>query len=479
MKLRSRLLASFAIVASACGATTFLLVNGTTETLFRSFVFSGDSGKAKIYAGILGDFYAQKRSWEGLQPFLSEIPTLVFAKLGEKTRGERGLTPATAHSFATISALLSDRIAVADSGGLIVADTSGKLLGTVHPAMHLERGLPIMFDFKRVGTVLVGSMVDPTFTGSSERYLLSIARSLALAIVVSMGVAVLLGIAFAARITGPLASLSAAARKIASGDLSVIVPVEGKDEIASLSESFNTMSGELRSLEEAKRRIIADSAHELRTPVTLIRGSLEAMLDGIYPTDEANLRSVYDETIRLSRLIDMLRELELIDSGELRLSLEEFDMDLALKKAASLFKAQAAEKGIGLSVADGQGGAPRIKADILRMDEVLYNLLANAIKYTPRGGRVALSSRSEGDSVQALVEDSGTGIPEAERERIFERFYRTDKSRAQDSGGRGLGLSIAYEIVKAHGGSIKVGESRLGGASFVVELAARRDERGR
>jgi len=229
------------------------------------------------------------------------------------------------------------------------------------------------------------------------------------------------------------------------------------------------MTEELRRLDDAKRRIIADSAHELRTPVTLVRGTLEAMLDGVFPMDEANLRSVYDETMRLSRLIDMLRELELIDSGELSLDIAEIELGPVLEKAANLFKRQAAEKGISLSV-EHPSRPPTVRADALRLDEVLYNLIANAIKYTPKGGSVSLSAGRNDGLASIRVDDSGPGIAEAERAMVFERFYRTDKSRAQDSGGRGLGLSIAQEIVKAHGGSIRVEGSRLGGSSFVVTL---------
>ncbi|HET7838952.1 MAG TPA: ATP-binding protein, partial [Rectinemataceae bacterium] len=297
-------------------------------------------------------------------------------------------------------------------------------------------------------------------------------RSLSIAILVSAGIAALFGIVLSIQITGPLAALDGAAKRIAAGDLSVTVQVRGEDEVASLSVSFNAMTGELKRLDEAKRRIIADSAHELRTPVTLIRGLLEGVIDGVFPLDMDMIRSVHDETLRLSRLIDMLHELELIDSGELRLSLDEMDLIPALEKAASLFGPSAGEKGICIEVGRGDPGGVRALVDVLRFDEVLYNLIGNAIKYSPRGGKVLCSARRAGASVLIAIEDSGPGIPGPEREKVFERFYRMDKSRAQDSGGRGLGLSIAYEIVKAHGGSIGIEDSPLGGASFVVSLPA-------
>jgi signal transduction histidine kinase len=476
MRLRGRLFLFFALVIAVGASTSFVLVRRATESQFRSFVYSGDAEKARVYAGILGDFYAEKKGWEGAQEFLAGIPELLLARLDERIHG----APAAGRSSppSAFSALLSDRIALADEKGQIVADTSRALLGSVHPAMHLARGAPVMVGFSRVGTVLVGSMVDSSFTGADRAFLGSIAGSLAWALAASTAIALVLGFAFSARVTRPIAALGSALRKVASGDLAMALPVEGRDEVGELSASFNSMAAELRRLEEEKRRIIADSAHELRTPVTLIRLSIEAMLDGVMPADEAGLRGVHEETLRLSRLIDMLRELELIDSGRLELSLEDLDLAEALRGAAALFKAAASEKGLSLAVlapaspALPDARAPRVRADPLRLGEVLYNLLSNAVKYTPRGGRIELSAEASDGMALVKVEDSGPGIPSAERELVFERFYRMDKSRAQDSGGRGLGLAIAAEIAKAHGGRIELGSSRLGGASFVLSIPA-------
>jgi signal transduction histidine kinase len=476
MTIKRRLLLFFAIVALSAGAATFALIRGATEAEFRSFVFSGDAEKAGIYAGILGDYYAGRAGWEGLQEFLSDMPTFVHSEPDDRVGGGQAAAGAGRPASA-LRALPADRIAVADSGGRIVADNSGKLIGTVHPAGHLSLGIPVVSGGRRVGTVLVGSMIDSTFTGEDERFLDRVMRSTAFAVLASMALAVLLGLALSGRITRPLAILERAAGRIAGGDFSAAVPVSGRDEISSLSASFNVMAAELRRLDDAKRRIIADSAHELRTPVTLVRGNLEAMLDGVFPVDEAGLRGVYDETMRLSRLIDMLRELELIDSGGMRLDISRVELGPALEKAASLFKSQAEDKDIALSL-DLPAPAPAVMADALRLDEVLYNLIGNAIKYAPRRGSVSVSARGGEDAATIRVDDSGPGISEAERDKVFERFYRTDKSRAQDSGGRGLGLSIAQEIVMAHGGSIRVEGSALGGSSFIVTLPSAEEAEG-
>ena len=364
---------------------------------------------------------------------------------------------------------------MADINGIIVADTSGELLRTVHPPKHLAHGVPIMVNSERKGTVLVGSMVDSSLTGMSERFLGSITEALIWAVALSAGLALVLGMILSAQVTRPVTMLTRAARSVAAGNLSTVVETTkkngAKDEIAELAQSFNAMTEELKRLEEAKKQIIADSAHELRTPLTLIQGTIEAMIDGVYPLDVPTLESVHEETVRLSHLIDMLRELDVIQSGKLSLNLESIDGMELLRRTATLFAASAKGKNISLTVEESSA-SPSINADYLRIGEVVYNLVSNAIKYTPAEGKVRL--RAEDDRklglVHFYVDDSGPGIPADERERIFERFYRIDKSRAADRGGRGLGLAIASEIAKAHGGSIAVGDSDLGGASFVLTL---------
>jgi len=474
MRLSRRLSLFFLAVIAVGAGSTLLLVSTSTENLFRSFVYSGDADKAKIYATILGDFHSENGSWADAQPFLSEIPGLLFSSLDQRIHGEHGSEPAPSFPQDALNALNSDRIVVADMQGVIVADTSGALLRTFHPQKHLMHGVPILSGNERTGTVLVGSMIDSSLGGINEQFLGSIMKSLLWATGFSACIAFLLGLLFTMRVTRPLAALTRAARRVAKGDLTAFVPVTGSDELSELSTSFNAMTGELKRLEEAKKQIIADSAHELRTPVTLIQGTIEAMIDGIYPLDVPTLEGLHEETLRLSRLIDMLRELEVIESGRLQLALEDIDADALVQKAVVLFASAAKEKNIDLAMTANDGLPLKMKADPLRMDEVIYNLLSNAIKYTPVSGRVRIGASSESASagISLRIEDSGPGIPENERERIFERYYRMDKARTTERGGRGLGLAIANEIVKAHGGSISVEESTLGGSAFVVRMVA-------
>jgi len=320
--------------------------------------------------------------------------------------------------------------------------------------------------------VLVGSMIDSALTGVSERFLADITRSLAFSTSIAAFLALLLGILFAARITKPLANLAQATRIVMNGKVFIPLAEDGDSEIAELSRSFNEMTAEIRRLDAAKKQVIADSAHELRTPVTLIRGMIEGMIDGVYPLDASTLKSVHEETLRLSRLIDTLRELEVIESGELKLERDTVNLHEMTSKALTLFTPSAAQKSISLVLEKCDKIPYEVWGDQFRLDEVLYNILSNAMKYTPVGGTIRIQELNEDETnVGFSVEDSGPGIGVSERARIFERFYRIDKSRSTESGGRGLGLAIASEIVKAHGGSIEISASELGGALFTVSLS--------
>jgi len=517
VRLKRRLSLSFLVVILAGSASTLLLVRPATESVYRSFVFSGDAGKARAYAAVLAGYWTEKGSWEGTQAFLHEMPDRLLQSLDERihegrvpaaapdtapptsavpaTSAPATSAPATAPAAAvplrpleTVGALLADRVALADGRGIVVADTAGLLLGTAHPPEHLAHGLPVLAGGERVGTVLVGSMIDSSLSDPDARFLGRMMSAVLSATFLSAALALLLGLAFASRVTRPLALLTAAARRVEAGDLAARVSVGGEDEVADLARSFNAMTRELARLEEAKRRIIADASHELRTPATLIQGALEAMLDGVYARDDATLRSVHEEAVRLARLIDTLRELELVESGAFRLEPEPVDAREAVIRAAALFQAQARAKGVALGVAAGGEGL-LVAADPSRLAQVLAIFLTNALAYSPEGGRAELAVRRAAPSagtassgtasagaepglVALAVGDSGPGVPPAERRRVFERFYRVDPSRSSASGGRGLGLAIAAEIAKAHGGRIELGDSPLGGAEFVLLLPA-------
>jgi two-component system OmpR family sensor kinase len=260
------------------------------------------------------------------------------------------------------------------------------------------------------------------------------------------------------RVSAPLDALVDASNKVAEGDYSVRVQEKGPPEVYALMRGFNSMAERLQAHDLQRRTMLADVSHELRTPITVIQGNVEGILDGLYPADEARLTSILEETRVLSRLVDDLRTLALAESGALRLKREPTPLAELIRDALAGFAAEARAKGIYLhmSLEDMED----VNVDPQRVREILTNLLSNAVRYTPRGGEVQVRLMETGSgserSVMISVEDRGPGIEPSMLTHIFDRFYKSG-----DSGGMGLGLSIAKYLVEAHNGRIWA-ESKMG-----------------
>jgi len=253
------------------------------------------------------------------------------------------------------------------------------------------------------------------------------------------------------RMFTPLDELYNASERVASGDYSVRVQEKGPPEIHSLMRSFNSMAERLQVSDQQRRNMLADISHELRTPITVIQGNVEGILDGLYPADEARLKSIIEETQILSRLVDDLRTLALAESGALHLKREPTNLGQLIREAVSGFETQANEKDVKIELF--LANVEDANVDPQRLGEVLMNLLSNALRYSPPGGdvRIRLSESAVGEarSVTISVKDSGSGIDPAILPYVFDRFYKSS-----DSGGMGLGLSIAKFLVEAHDGKI-------------------------
>jgi signal transduction histidine kinase len=269
------------------------------------------------------------------------------------------------------------------------------------------------------------------------------------------------------RITDPVASLMDAVERVAEGDFDARVTERGAPEARRLARAFNAMAARLQASEAQRRSLLADVTHELRTPLTVIQGNLEGLLDGVYPADPAHLSPILDETRILARLIDDLRTLAEAESGTLALRREPTDLGVLCAEALAAFRAQAAAAGVALDleVADD---LPLLNVDPVRLREVLANLIANALRYTPAGGRVRLGGQAaDAGGVTLLVSDTGTGIPPESLPHIFDRFYKSPDSR-----GSGLGLAIAKNLVAAHGGTLAAKSEPGAGTTMTIQLAA-------
>ncbi len=249
------------------------------------------------------------------------------------------------------------------------------------------------------------------------------------------------------RTAGPIGDVMAAADRVAAGDYAVRVETPGSGEVGRLVASFNEMTARLQANEQQRRNLLADVAHELRTPLAVIRGNVEGMLDGVYPRDDARLGSVLEETAMMARLLEDLRTLAVAEAGALRLHREPTDAADLVSDAVAAFAPRAAEAGVELSETVAPLG--ELDVDPVRIRQVLENLLANALRHTPRGGSVRVEVAREGSRVAFSVSDTGSGIAADALPHVFDRFWKS-----ADSGGSGLGLAIAKSLVEAHGGEI-------------------------
>jgi signal transduction histidine kinase len=284
-----------------------------------------------------------------------------------------------------------------------------------------------------------------------------------------MVVASLLGGTAFRRLGTPFADIMSATDAVAKGDLGVRLPESNRGPLGNLAYRFNNMVAELERAEQQRRNMTADIAHELRTPLHIIQGNLEGMLDGVYEPTPGNLTDTLDETRLLARLVDDLQTLSLAEAGQLPLHPTRFLLTDLLTDSAAGFESRVAAQNIDLRV-DAPDPSPELEADYDRFSQVLANLLTNALRHTPDNGSITLRGESIPDGVRITVGDTGVGIPADDLPYIFDRFWRGDKSRARTAGSSGLGLAITKQLVLAHGGTISA-ESKPGrGTTFTIEL---------
>jgi signal transduction histidine kinase len=297
----------------------------------------------------------------------------------------------------------------------------------------------------------------------------SLWKQLLVAALISSAIALLLSRWLARGMTQPLRDMAKAARKMETGDYSQRVFTRSRDEVGQLAEAFNTMSAELEQLEQLRRDLVANVSHELKTPIAALRAHLENLLDGVERPDPETLEVMLAQSERLGRLVNQLLDLSRFESGDVPLRRE--PMELAPLVAEVLSEIDVARSGRGVTVeSDLPADLPAVLADRERIHQVLYNLLDNAVRFTPPGGRVDVRASRVDGHCEVRVVDTGVGIERQHLPRLFERFYRVDQARSREDGGTGIGLAIARWVVEAHGGRIRV-ESRPGkGSTFMFDL---------
>lgn len=318
------------------------------------------------------------------------------------------------------------------------------------------------------GSGMMGNIV----AGAERDFLNNLGQSLWLAGVLGVVLAIVLGGIFTRQIVAPLGKVASAARSVTQGDLDQRVDIRGSSELAELGESFNIMAETLRHDRSLRHNMVADIAHELRTPLSILQGNIEAMIDGVLPIDAENLSLLHHETMLLARLVEDLRTLSLAETGQLRFQPKAINLKTLSQQVIDQYQTQLVSKKIEV-VLESSEGLPQAWADPDRTAQVIRNLMNNAFNYTPEGGTITVRLTPDPDGVTVSVIDTGAGIPPEDLAYVFERFYRVDRSRTRSTGGSGLGLAIVKQLVEAQGGSVRV-ESTVGkGSTFSFSIPFR------
>ncbi len=388
----------------------------------------------------LADYYQAHHGWQGVDVFLAGVESL----LPSGTRLTFSLQ-ATGSQTQYSARLRSDTQPLES----VPIMANGEILGTLHIA-RITGELPV----------------------NQRAYFLERLRDFLLLVAATGGiVGILFGVLVSRSLTAPLERLAAAAQAIGHRDLHHRVTITGSREIVAVSRAFNEMASGLEQAETLRRNLVADVAHELRTPLSVLQGNLLAILDKVYPLDAEEIARLYSQTHLLSRLVNDLHELSLAESRQLHLNRQLTDIPQLLRSVIAAFgpTAEASSVRLELYTADD---LPQVTLDPLRLTQVLDNLLGNAVRHTPSGGMISLSAMVSHAHLQIVVKDTGDGIAPEHLPHVFDRFYRMNRGRSRATGGTGLGLAIARAIVEMHGGQVAaVSDGVPGhGTAFTVQI---------
>jgi len=442
--LMVKLTIAFLLVGLIGASLVAVLVRQRTRSEFDLFLSERDS-PALITA--LGSYYTAHGNWEGVGDMLAGTPALDFYSHG---------------------------MTIVDANGIVVFGHDHYSVGQLAPESTLQGSTPIVVGGQTVGHMMFSAPPNDSNGPSGRRppdvaFLDRVTWAAAISAGIAALIALILGVVLARTLTRPLRELTAATQAMARGQLAQRVTVRSRDEIGELAASFNQMSADLAHASQLRKQMTADLAHDLRTPLSILRGYTEGLQGGRLQGAAALYRIMHGEVEHLQRLVEDLRVLSLADSGELPLNRRAVDPAALLERTGLAHVVQAEQQGITLRI-EAPETLPSVMVDTDRMNQVLNNLVSNALRYTNQG-EIVLAASADHEIVHITIRDTGSGIAAEDVPFIFERFYRADKSRQRDdSEASGLGLAIAKALVEAQGGSISV-ESGVGqGTRFTITL---------
>ena len=439
-----RLTLAFLLVGLTGAVLVSVIVASQTRSEFDRFLSTRDQS---VVQDSLETYYAAHGSWEGVRDMLRATPPLDF---------------------------YSREMVLADANGVVVVGNRGTPPGQRLPRDEAALSLPLTVNGATVGYVRFGAPVtrqlgDPGRPPPDVLFLDRVSWATGVSAGIAALLALVLGSLLARTLTRPLRELTAATRVMASGNFDQRVAVRSSDEIGQLATAFNQMSADLARASQLRKQMTADLAHDLRTPLSILRGYTEGLREGRLQGGRSLYAIMHDEVVHLQRLVEDLRVLSLADAGELRLNRRPVDPAALLERTGLAYFDQAAQRGIGLRV-EAPDDLPSIEVDTDRMTQVLNNLVSNALRHTEQG-RIVLAASADGPVVTLAVSDTGAGIAPEDLPFIFDRFYRADKARQRsDDTASGLGLAIAKAIVEAHGGTLGATSAPGQGTTFTITL---------
>jgi two-component system OmpR family sensor kinase len=456
-RLWVRLTLAFALVAVIGIGLAALLANLAINNEFRSFVGRSEAtSQSSDLATKLVSYYTAQQSW-------NDVGTILIPSRPPKDGAPQPGSPQPDRFGPPLSLI------VADANDTIVFDSGQRRVGETLSQTERDAATALQELDQTVGYFVFTPGPVATLRPPEQFFIDQVRQNLVLAALLASASGAVLGLLFSRTLTRPLDRLAQAARAIAAKDLTQRVKPGGTVEVANVAVAFNEMASSLQRAEELRRNLVADVAHELRTPLSVMQGTLTAQLDGVFPLDLSETAKLYDETRLLSRLVDDLRELAQVEAGQLPLNIGAIDLKRVISATVSAFDGVASEKQIVLNDA-APDKLPPVKADSERVAQVLRVLISNALRHTPASGAIIVEAAPLAGQVEVSVRDDGDGIAPDELPYVFDRFWRGDKSRARESGGSGLGLAIAKQIIEAQGGSIGVESRSDAGSRFWFRL---------
>lgn len=448
MKLRSKVVISLTTVILFMGLFQSLYFQSRVEKMFENYLSDSDQMKVEMFKQAVTSYYVTTGALNGVDQILES-----------SNRMNMNMGNMMGHMGGTVG------IIVLNTAGEIVADTTTKNTDDKNPPIKE----PLVIKGETIGTFMAYPDKSSSVIRLEQQFVEQVNITILFGFLVAVLLSLIVGLFLSKKITKPLTQLVSGIEQVSKGETNHQISIDSKDEFRQLGEAFNNMTDTLERTEHIRKSLVADVAHELRTPLAIIRAKLESIQTGALEASEEVILHVSDEVYRLSRLVNDLQQLSLAESGTLPLHKKRTEINGFIESIIPQFHWIAVEKNIRLDFNKSSNDI-FLEIDPDRMTQVVVNLLGNAFRYTPESGLITINVKLVDSTIVLSFQDTGPGIDEEKLPLIFERFYRTDESRKRDDSGAGLGLSIAKGFVEVHGGNIKVTSTKGEGTMFEVIL---------